>query len=222
LKAEGKSVDELFEQIDTKLVDLATGEFTEAVDVVNFDQRKAANDPKLSINLDKNQDLAQIGRRSKYAHVYLVKPTAQNGTISKIIMPIKGYGLWGTLYGFLALEGDAETVSGITFYEHKETPGLGGEIENKQWQASWAGKKLNDASGRPRLRAIKGLVSENTPDSQHKIDGLAGATLTSNGVSNLIKFWMGSDGFGPYLQRVRMTKTQASVTSDNIQRSKRG
>lgn len=204
----GKSVTEAFSQIETKVVDMSNGEFTDAVNAETFDQRKASKDPEYRVDLSAEQDIAQIGGRSKYANVYLVK---EGDVIKKIILPIKGYGLWSTLYGFIALEQDANTVSGITFYEHKETPGLGGEIENKKWQASWDGKKITDVSGEPVIELIKGTVSAGTSNAEHKIDGLAGATLTSNGVTNLVQFWMGKDGFGPYLEKVRATQSQVSV-----------
>jgi len=208
ISGEGKTVDELFEKIEARVVDMATGEFTEVVDAATFDQRKAANDSEYRIDLDKSQDIASIRGLSKYGNVYLVR---EGDSVSKIILPIKGYGLWSTMYGFIALESDAQTVSGITFYEHGETPGLGGEIENKKWQASWSGKKLTDASGEVALSLIKGGVTSSTPDAENKIDGLAGATLTSNGVSNLIKFWMGENAFGPYLERVRSGESQVSA-----------
>jgi len=207
---DSKTVAELFEQIETRVVDIRSGEYTDAVDAAKFDQRKASKEAEYRIDLSSEQDIAQIGGQSKYANVYLVR---EADAVSKIILPIKGYGLWSTMYGFIALESDAQTVSSITFYEHAETPGLGGEIENKKWQASWNGKQLNDASGKPVLHVIKGGVTAATPDSEHKIDGLAGATLTSNGVSNLIKFWMGKNAFGPYLERVRSGKSQASVNT---------
>ena len=195
-----KSVDELFQQIETQVVDMQTGEFTQAVDAETFDQRKASKDPAYRVDLDGEQDIAQIGGRSKYANVYLLKIDNQ---LDKIILPIKGYGLWSTMYGFISLESDGNTVSSITFYEHGETPGLGGEIENRKWQMSWQGKKIADQQGQPILKLIKGQVDLAASDAQYKIDGLAGATLTSNGVSNLIQFWMGRDGFGPYLQKIR-------------------
>ena len=205
---ESKSIDELFEQIETKVVDIATGEFTDAVKVETFDQERASKEPETRVVLTKEQDIASIGGRSKYANVYLVK---DGDEVSKIILPIKGYGLWTTLYGFLALESDAETVVGITFYEHGETPGLGGEIDNVKWQASWKGKKIIDASGQPKLGLIKGTVNANTAEPEYKIDGLAGATLTSNGVTNLVRFWVGENGFGPYLERVRSANTSAAL-----------
>lgn len=205
-----KSVDELFERVETRVVDMATGEYTDAVDAETFDQRKASKDSELSVTLDKSQDIAQIRSRAKYGNVYLVRDGEQ---IDKIILPVKGYGLWSTMYGFISLESDATTVSSITFYEHAETPGLGGEIENKKWQASWQGKQIAGVTGQPKLQVIKGRVSEATPEPEYKIDGLAGATLTSNGVTNLVHFWMGENGFGPYLERVRNGNAQAAKSS---------
>lgn len=206
---DSKTVAELFEQVETRVVDLASGEYTDAVDVAKFDQRKASKEAEYRIDLTSKQDLAQIGGLSKYANVYLVR---DGGAVSKIILPIKGYGLWSTMYGFIALESDATTVSSITFYEHAETPGLGGEIENKKWQASWKGKQIIDSSGQPVLSLVKTKVVPGAPGSEYKIDALAGATLTSNGVTNLIHFWMGQDAFGPYLERVRKNKSQAAIT----------
>ena len=110
---DSKSVAELFEQIETRVVDIETGQFTDAVDAETFDQRKASKQSEYRIDLSSKQDLAQIGGLSKYANVYLVR---DKGQVSKIILPIKGYGLWSTMYGFLALESDATTVSSITFY----------------------------------------------------------------------------------------------------------
>lgn len=209
-----KSVDERFSQIETVVVDLAKGEVTDQIDPLTYDQRKASKDPEMSTVLSKDQDLAVIKRRADYANVYLLK---NEQGLQKIILPIKGYGLWSTMYGFIALEADANTVSGITFYEHGETPGLGGEIENPRWQASWQGKELLDDNGQVALSVIKGSVGESTPNPENKIDGLAGATLTSNGVSNTIAFWMGEDGFGPYLERLRQSSgasTNAAASAD--------
>lgn len=212
-----KTVDELFEQVETKVIDVVTGEYTDAVDAETFDQLRASKDPETSVRLTKDQDIASIITRSNYANVYLVR---DGNAISKIVLPVKGYGLWSTLYGFIALEGDAQTVSSITFYDHKETPGLGGEVDNPKWQASWFGKKLANQQGDIVLSLIKGTVGPNTSDSEYKIDGLAGATLTSNGVTNLVKFWMGQDGFGPYLERfksaINSVKTESKVEFGEI------
>ena len=150
----GVDVEKQFEQISTRVVDLKTGRFTDAIDPVTFDQRKSSKDPAMSTALDPSEDLAKIKRRENFATVYIVE--GEQG-IEKIVLPIKGYGLWSTLYGFLALESDLQTVAGIGFYEHAETPGLGGEIDNPNWKASRIGKQANE-SGVMTISVIKDKV----------------------------------------------------------------
>jgi len=145
-------------------------------------------------------DVAKIGRRAKYSVVYVIE---NDSGIDKVILPIKGYGLWSTLYGFVALESDLNTVAGLGFYEHAETPGLGGEVDNPNWKAQWIGKKSYDADNQQALTVLKGSVDNSRPEAIHQIDGLSGATLTAKGVDNLIKFWMGKDGFAPFLANLR-------------------
>jgi Na+-transporting NADH:ubiquinone oxidoreductase subunit C len=201
LNEPGKSVDELFAQITTRIVDLETGTFTDAVNAATYDAAKAAKDPALSIKLDRSADIASIKRQARYMPVYLVQNGAQ---IERIILPVHGYGLWSTLYGFLALEGDLNTVVGLGFYSHAETPGLGGEVDNPAWKALWPGKQVYaEGSMAPLLHLIKGNVDPSSPDAAHQVDGLSGATLTSNGVSNLVKFWLGENGYAPFLANLR-------------------
>jgi Na+-transporting NADH:ubiquinone oxidoreductase subunit C len=198
--ADGKSIGDMFENVTTKIVDLSTGKYTDAVDTESYDQRKAGKDSQLSDPLSAEDDLAKISNREKYSKVYLV----QNDTgIQKIILPIRGYGLWSTLYGFISLESDLNTVSALAFYEHAETPGLGGEVDNPKWKGLWQGKKVYGADNNVSLSVIKGNVTSDTPDSQYKVDGLSGATLTSKGVDNLVKFWMGSMGYSKFLSNLK-------------------
>lgn len=119
-----------------------------------------------------------------------------------MILPIKGYGLWSTMYGFIALEKDLQTVAGIGFYEHGETPGLGGEIDNKNWKSSWIGKQAF-AADELVLTVIKGKVDMNRDGSNYQIDGLAGATLTTKGVDNLVQYWLGDQGFKPFIENLK-------------------
>lgn len=196
----GVSVDEQFASIITKAVDLDTGKFTDAVDVAVYDQRKASKDTTLSRQLGSDVDIAKISRRVKYGMVYLVE-TDQG--IEKIILPIKGLGLWSTLHGFLALEGDLNTVAGIGFYEHAETPGLGGEVDNPLWKAKWIGKQVYGDGAGVALDVIKGQVDTSRPESIHQIDGLSGASLTSKGVRNLIQFWLGENGYESFLANLK-------------------
>jgi len=119
-----------------------------------------------------------------------------------VILPIKGYGLWSTLYGFIALESDLKTVAGIGFYEHTETPGLGGEVDNPKWKASWVGKRAYNSDGLA-LEVIKGKVDLARDGADSQIDGLAGATLTTKGVDNLVKYWLGQQGFKPFIDNLK-------------------
>jgi Na+-transporting NADH:ubiquinone oxidoreductase subunit C len=100
------------------------------------------------------------------------------------IFPVSGKGLWSTLYGYLALDMDLNTVKGITFYKHGETPGLGGEIEKKWFQDNFIGKKIFDNSG--NLKSIT-VVKGKAVDDKHEVDGISGATITSRGVTDFLK-----------------------------------
>ena len=197
----GIGVEQQFERVETRLVDLDSGRFTDVLDPNSYDQRKASRDPALSTAVAQEQDIAKIQRRPKYAQVYLVRD--DSGALSKVILPIKGYGLWSTLHGFIALEGDLNTVAGLGFYEHAETPGLGGEVDNPRWKALWPGKRVYDEAGEVGLRVIKGKVDNARPEAAHQVDGLSGATLTSRGVDNLIHYWLGEQGFAPFLVNLR-------------------
>ncbi|MEJ2756645.1 MAG: Na(+)-translocating NADH-quinone reductase subunit C, partial [Gammaproteobacteria bacterium] len=197
----GVPVADAFKKIDIRLVDFDTGEYVEDRDPATYDQRRAAADPDQSIRLTSAQDVASIKRRANQGVVYLAKN--DSGEVTRIILPVKGYGLWSTLYGFLALESDAVTVAGLGFYEHAETPGLGGEVDNPNWKAQWRGKKFLTDQGDPAIRMYKGSVTASTPEGEYKFDALSGATLTSRGVENLMRFWAGDLGYGPYLKRVQ-------------------
>lgn len=200
-------IESTFKTITPKLVNLDTGEYATPEDVgkrsvKDYDQRKASRDPKLSSPIPGDEDIAVIKRRAKYAKIYLVE---KKGKIEKIILPIHGYGLWSTLYGFVALDSDANTVAGLGFYEQLETPGLGGEVDNPRWKALWPGKKIYNLqkSQDPQITLVKGGVDTSRPDAIYKVDALSGASLTSRGVTNLLQYWLGKHGFEKYLENVR-------------------
>ena len=193
----------LFENFEIRLVDLVDKRLLSAlevsdlgIDVRCYDKRRASKEPGISKVLEPRDDIAYISRRARYSVVYLLR---ENGDISKIVLPIHGYGLWSTLYGFIALRGDGNTVSGITFYEQQETAGLGGEVDNPAWKALWPGKQIYDADHKVALKVIKGTVDKRSPNAKHQVDGLSGATITSRGVQNLIRYWLGDSAFGPVL-----------------------
>lgn len=198
---EAESVEEQFSRVQTRVVDLRTGRFADdAVDPEKYDQRRAARDPEMSDTLSAEDDIAKISRREQYALVYLVK--SSQGDIEKIILPIRGYGLWSTMRGFIALESDGNTIAGVGFYEHGETPGLGGEIDNPRWKAFWPGKEVY-RDGSVEIGLVKGSVDPTAKAAPWQVDGLAGATLTARGVTNLMHFWLGENGFEPFLNNLR-------------------
>ncbi len=201
-----EEIQSLFDQFEVMLVEMGTGQIVgpEAVGVENledYDQNRARRNPDLSRALD--NDPAGINRLVNYARAYVLR---DGDSIERVVVPVYGYGLWSTMYGFLALEGDANTVAGLGFYEHAETPGLGGEIDNPRWIAQWPGKKIYDEDGNfqePKIRLIQGGVSSDADDIEHKVDGLSGATLTARGVERTINFWLGERAFAPFLEKVR-------------------
>lgn len=200
LLQEGVGVEEQFQNVTTRVIDLRNGLYTEDVNPDEYDMRSAEVNPVMSEQIAPGDDVAGISRRAHYAEIYF----ADNGEGGEIlILPIQGYGLWSTLYGFLALAPDLNTVIGLGFYEHAETPGLGGEVDNPAWKAQWQGKKVYSETGDVALSVIKGKVGADTPGKEHKIDGLSGATLTSRGVDNLIKYWMGDNGYKQFLQNLK-------------------
>lgn len=219
LLEQGGDIDKTFEEkIEAKLVNLETGDYVEGMNAKDYDQRKAAKDPAQSVAIPKASDIAHIRIKAKIAKVFLVK---ENGALKSIILPINGYGLWSTMYGFLSLDPDGQTVQSINFYDQAETPGLGGEVVNPNWRALWKGKKVYAETDQPSLEKglieeadigevalslVKGSVDPAKPGAQYQVDGLAGASLTSTGVTNLIKYWMSKEGFAPYLAKIRTVK----------------
>ena len=200
ISEDGRTVEELFSEFTIRAVDLDTGEFLDEIDVSAFDPIKSAKKADASIELSAEQDIATIKRRENVSLVYL---KMIEGAVDKLVLPVRGYGLWGTLYGYLALEGDLTTISGIGFYNHKETPGLGGEVDNSKWKASWSGVRLYDQDGHPSVSLVKMRSDPESDSAGYEIDALSGATFTTRGVENLVNFWTGELGFGVFIDRLR-------------------
>ena len=200
-KTPAAEVQRLFkERIQARIVDLDEGKFSDAQDPATYDATKALQDATLSRDLTAEEDIASIHRRERYATVYTVE---EGGQLKTIVLPVRGYGLWSTLYGFVALKGDLQTIAGLGFYQQAETAGLGGEVDNPNWKVLWQGKQAFNAAGEPDIHILKGNVDASNPNASHQVDGLAGATLTSKGVQHLLDFWLGQHGFGPFLNNLR-------------------
>ncbi|MEM1387295.1 MAG: Na(+)-translocating NADH-quinone reductase subunit C [Pseudomonadota bacterium] len=192
----GVDVVDAFAAFEPQVLEISSGAFTDQFNAAEFDDRAAASDPELSVELE--EDPASIGRQAKYVTVYLLRDDA--GDIDKVVLPIHGYGLWSTLYGFIALEENGNDIYGLQFYEHAETPGLGAEVDNPRWKALWPGKQLTDDEG-----VLQITVAKTAPPagSDYHVDALAGATLTTVGVNNLVRFWMGEAGYAPFLANLK-------------------
>ncbi|MEO0773320.1 MAG: Na(+)-translocating NADH-quinone reductase subunit C [Pseudomonadota bacterium] len=187
---------EAFNAFEPQVLELETGTFTDQFDATTFDDIAAADDPATSVALA--DDPAGIGRKATYRTVYLLRN--EDGSLDKAILPLHGYGLWSTLYGYIAVEEDGNEIYGLQFYSHAETPGLGAEVDNPRWKAQWNGKQLKDEEGNLAITVAKTAPPQG---DEHHIDALAGATLTTVGVDNLVKFWMGEEGYTPFLENMQ-------------------
>ena len=221
LMAEGESLERaeiekrFGERIKQRVVSLDSGEYVELSDeeLAAFANEAAFSAPETSYAVDAAKHpaakKAQLTRMPKRMKVYEVMA---DGAVDKIILPIRGKGLWSTMKGFIALKSDAKTIAGITYYSHGETPGLGGEVDNPGWKALWPGRKAYGEGGDVAIKVIKGKAGS-VDKAPHEIDGLSGATLTSNGVTNMLQLWLGAEGFKPYLKRFGGDKQQAAAAA---------
>jgi Na+-transporting NADH:ubiquinone oxidoreductase subunit C len=177
-----------------------------------FDQQKFAKDPATSRHANESEatkgNKAKVQRIPNCALVFHVRKARGSEEVKAYILPVEGKGLWSTLYGYIALEPNAIDIKGLTFYKHAETPGLGGEVDNPKWKKQWSGKKAFSSTllTKGRYKGKKGAVlyvEKGSAKDEYSVDGLSGATLTSNGVTHLLQFWLGDNGFGPELKKYR-------------------
>ena len=193
------------EKIRPVVVDLESGDIETEVDAASFDQRTAAKDPEKS-----REAPANASKILRVPYDGLVYEVVNDGAVQTLILPIEGMGLWSVLYGYLALDTDLTTIRGITFYEQGETAGLGGEVENPRWKALWPGRRAFDERGNVKIQVKKGIAGPPATDP-YEVDGLSGATLTSRGVTNMLRFWLGPDGFGPFIAQLRNDPSWTSI-----------
>ncbi len=202
-KVGAKEVEAFFaKDVKARLVDLATGELVpeDKRDARAYDQRGARADPAASRAAPPNN--AGIGRLPHLAVAYFVMKDDQ---VDQVVISLEGLGMWGTVYGFMAIDRDGRTIRGLTYYDQKETPGLGGEIGNPQWQALWVGRHAYDGEGLPKVAVIKGPAGPADKDP-YRVDGMSGATITSNAITRLTQFWLSDNGYGKFLKRLSSLK----------------
>lgn len=205
---EDERMSAVFDRAEPILIELATGEvvppenYDEELNLKEFDIQRLASHPEYGMAVPEGKDIARIGRIPRYMRVFIIHER-EGEEIEKYAFPIYGQGLYSTMRGVLALTPDLMTVDSVSFYEHAETPGLGGEIENTQWKASWKGKTALGPDGKVLLEVLTGSVDGSNPRAGSQIDGLTGATRTTRGVDQLVKFWLGDNGYGPFLNKRR-------------------
>lgn len=181
--------------MEVHLVDLSTGAFATHLDAGTYDQRDAASDPQVSVQIAADADVAGIKQRAPFAPVFILR---KDGDVHLVVLPVRGVGYQSMIYAYLALNADGNTIAGLTVYEQGETPGIGARVQEPAWQALWPGKQLVDENGTVRITVVRGEAT-----GPFEVDGISGATRTSNGVSNMLHFWLGDSGFGPFLTRLR-------------------
>lgn len=195
LYEEGSDIEELFKKVETLVIDFESGLPTDAIEASSYDMVGALKKTDLSIDIPADKDIGGLGKRPKYAKVYLVRDS--EGKVNNVILPFWGKGLWSTMYGFLALESDANTIAGFSYYSQGETPGLGGEVDNPNWKAQWVGKKIYNEEGIASFQVSK------TPSAEYGVDALSGATITGDGVQNSTNYWASNHAYGKFLDEVR-------------------
>ncbi|QDV27637.1 Na(+)-translocating NADH-quinone reductase subunit C [Aureliella helgolandensis] len=203
----GDEIEELFRsRVVRQLLDIDTGEYVEDPDKM-YEPRKAAKDPERNTPVEGQFDIGNK-EREKQTWVYLIKAegaSEDDASFEQVVLPIYGRGLWSTLYGYVAVEHDLQTIQGLTYYEHAETPGLGGEVENPIWKAKWIGKKIWEEGAPREDDNLKIGVAKGAPPTElapYEVDGLSGATITSRGVDSMLKYWFSDNGFGPYIKKL--------------------
>ena len=171
---DAKGVEKAFEvNIETVVIDITTGERVPEteVDPAELDERKAAKDPDTRVPIPDTPDDPGLKWRSRHQSVYLTKEGSDD---PRVILPVHGKGLWSTMYGFVALHADdLNTIRAFAFYDHGETPGLGGEIVAAWFRDQFVGKSIVDAAGSPGI-----IISMGGEPAENKVDGISGATMT--------------------------------------------
>lgn len=187
------------EDLEARIVDLASGEFDDSIDPDSFDAERAASRLATSAAIPGELDVAGLKRRALNAQVYLVR--AYDQRIELIILPVSGRGYQSTLRAWLVLDGDTRSVRALKFYQHGETPGVGSRIEDPDWEAQWQDRPIYDDGG--ALRIGVRTLGASADDAYYQVDAISGATRTAQGVHGMVRFWLGEFGFGPFLQRIR-------------------
>ncbi len=185
-----------YQDVTPRLIDLETGSFDQNLDPQSFEDPDTADELQQLVSIPAELDSARLELRPRWISVYQVET---DSALPRLIFPIYGQGMWSTIYGYLALEGDLNTIADVVFYEHEETAGIGDQIQRPAWLVGWRGKKLYDEQG--QLQFDIGSIDVDSPEYDYRVDGIAGATVTVDGVADLVRYWFGPHGYAPFISR---------------------
>ena len=189
----------LYRGLDVRMVDIDGAVFIDDIDPNTFDKRRAAGDRELGTAIPAGEDRANLSRRSRFAPIYMVW---HDDELERVILPIRGSGMWSMMYGFIALESDLNTIADATFYEQGETPGLGDQITRPDWLVQWRGRQIYDPAGELRFAVSEGVVEAGSLAALHQVDALTGATVTADAVTGLVHYWFGPHGYRGILEHM--------------------
>lgn len=175
------------------IIDLEEG--AAASEVTPETLETALQDPSNWTALSPAEDIAGISTRPDYAQIYILRDAEK---VSLVILPIAGTGYNGRIQAMLAMHGDMNTIAGLAITEQSETPGLGARIEEQAWQSNFAGTRVKDDRGSTRFTVARGPAS-----NDYEVDGITGATRTSNAVTQMVRFWLGQQGYGKLADAIR-------------------
>lgn len=192
-----RAVVNAFLELEARVVDLESGQLTDAADAVSADFRAAIDDPGRLVPIPASLDSAGLETRPRFAPVYLLRDVDR---IERIVVPFYARGMWSTIHGVIALEPDSSTIGGISFYAHGETPGIGDRIERSDWRGSWRGKRLYDETGELRFRIGREAAAQS---AEFGVDSITGATVTVDAVGNAVGYWFSEHGYAPFLEWLR-------------------
>ncbi len=183
------------DSLTTYLVDLSSGQIATGETTETYDTNAAAADPTTAVIIPAEVDIAGLRQRAPFAPVHVLE---RDGRVELVVLPVSGTGYQSRIHALLALEADLRTVAALTITAQAETAGLGARIEDAEWQALWSGRDVADDNGEIVIAVVRGQAS-----GPHEVDGISGATRTGNGVTNMLQYWLGDHGFGPFLEQLR-------------------
>jgi Na+-transporting NADH:ubiquinone oxidoreductase subunit C len=170
---------ERFLALDAGVIDLESGWFVSGFDAHAYDHWTTGGE--------------QSGERPRYVPVYRV---LDGDRLERLVLPVDGAGMWSTIYAYLALEPDLDTIARFVVYRHAETPGIGDKIEEPGWLEGWRGKRVYGDDGTVAFRVEKRASGPNA------VDAISGATVTSTSTGRLVSSWLGPDGYQPFLDNL--------------------